>query len=112
MTEEILKRIDILAAKLEVASGELWRILLLQSKVEFFEAVIFTILFALIAFVCFKISYNFTQKEGYLEDAGAIFVGCTGIVFSILCLINISIAIQAGVNPEYVALKKILEILK
>jgi small-conductance mechanosensitive channel len=119
--EEILKRLDAIAEKLGVAAQHLWSVLVRQAYIESVAQVVTGILLIVAAVVIVRFvkrSYDreMTRQLNGLYDSHEAIGQFFGFV---LC----SIAIVAGVsvitfgclgiaNPEYYALKEILETLR
>jgi hypothetical protein len=108
MTEEILKRVDALAAKLGVAAGELWRILVTQAKLESYYSIVWAVLFTTVAALLGYVSYKLLRSamlENYSDNGGpgvfaafcAVAALCVGLGFT-------QSAFTGIYNPEYKAL--------
>jgi uncharacterized membrane protein YraQ (UPF0718 family) len=129
LSKEVLTRLDAIAAKLGVAAGEVWRILLKQAFVESVVQVVVGVLLAITAAIVVKWFYsrvladqafnaNIKEEHSYdyyrakRDPAGWV----TGMVLcSIAGLVAIGVAISGilGVmNPEYYALRELLSVLK
>jgi Mn2+/Fe2+ NRAMP family transporter len=111
MNEEILKRIDVLAAKLNTTGEHLWRVLVAQQKVE---AIMGLLLFLL--GVCIIVSVIWYVHKLWKSDynPGDVDVMMTFVVVVIgivVCGVNFDWWGRL-INPEYYALKEILEVLK
>jgi hypothetical protein len=117
MKEEILKRLDALAAKLGVASDKLWQILLAQGQIERTMTIVWVAL-SLAATVAsgLLILRNAKRFSDASYDSGSLYLGNI-IVFSVIGLISLcacmgSLSYLSGViNPEYFALRQILEVV-
>lgn len=118
MNEEILKRIDLLAAKLGVTADHIWAVLVKQARVEAAEWIIWSLFWFILSGACAYMSrwlYKLEKtgnRSHEVEEAYFLFAAVpSGIAFVIAagCLANI---LTLFVNPEYWALKQIMEMMK
>lgn len=114
MTDEILKRIDALAAKLGVASDHLWRVLTQQARIEAIEDLAWAALFfALSGASIWAIRWVIARRDddNIPGELGVVSVIAALVFFVVACN---CIAGTPGMflNPEYWALKQILETVK
>jgi hypothetical protein len=111
MNEEILKRIDVLAAKLNTTGEHLWGVLLIQqrkdaiTKILLFVAGLYLIWLSVRAFRKLP-GAGFHDEPKYI--IGGIVSGVVGVFFAAFGFDWWGHLI----NPEYYALKEILEMLK
>jgi len=113
MDEVLTVGLEKLIVFLESASPELWRILVKQSFVEGWQAVAWAVAFVLVAVFCL---YNARRlgrigKRDYDQEQTRTF-SWGGLVIAIAFAIAFVVA-AAGVfyNPEYHAIKEMLELL-
>jgi|SRR5579872_1815508 len=119
--EEIFKRLDALADKLHVASGELWRIVLRQARVE----VASDLLWILVSIILIVLSYRRVRwainkicsrqdRYNWPDDATLWLwpAALTTIVFTIVLVVNISEIWTPLLNPEFYALDTILRAIR
>jgi uncharacterized membrane-anchored protein len=119
VTEEILKRVDALAAKLGVAAGELWRILVTQAKVEAWISAGWSVVFAIATAVAGGFSYwliiSAIRRVRTDSDDSTGGVGLLlGLLSVVLLIMTFGFAQEAAsgfLNPEYQALKLLKEAL-
>lgn len=110
MTDEVLKRLDALAAKLGVASAHLWEVLTRQARIEAIEDVFWALMWLTISvFLGFVSKILFFKKEQ--PDAGLV-VAIVSLVCFVAACGCISNTPGMFFNPEYWALKQILDTLK
>lgn len=116
MNDEILKRIDALAAKLGVAGAELWRILVKQAKVDAISDVAWAIVSIAIIFGVIKLEYWAVRRNEKEEDDWiigitiiSVIVGVTFLIVGIASLMDLPTALF---NPEYRALELLKHAIK
>jgi len=108
MQEELLKRLDALAAKLGVAAEHLWDVLVRQGQIEGMRGVVL----AVVGFVVMLIAGR-KAARAFRENRDDATMG-----WVILCFLSGGAALvgQADawylLNPEYFALRQLLELLK
>lgn len=110
MNEEILKRIDVLAAKMGVASEQLWAALIRQAHIEgVFD--MWTLCSASVVTVL-SLVYFYLIRDDYGAYLGRVFSTIFAIVcFVIWCACGGDI-LAALHNPEYWAANRILSALR
>lgn len=113
MNQEILNRLDALAAKLGIASSHLWEVLVRQGQVELVQHLTaFAIFFVFTIMSFFWLRYCLRQ-----DDYDWTFWGWASSVFIWVCFF-ISFGITTGtitqylISPEYYAFREIGKILK
>jgi hypothetical protein len=109
MQQEILKRLDALAEKLGVAANHLWQVLVLQVHNE----AIVLLVVGTIAFIAGSAVATWGHRNLDEQGEGAAFAivfgwGLVAVVGG-LCITH---GILYLLNPEYYALKEILEVLR
>jgi hypothetical protein len=103
MNQELLQRLDALAAKLGVASEKIWDVLVYQGHV----AGIVGAVVAGISVIGFYATYKLAKKyDGY--DEGPIIFAVVVVCISILLLIIGIYNALYLLNPEYYAVEKLL----
>ena len=113
MTDEILKRLDALSAKLGVAAGHLWEILVRQARVDAFENVLLCILSLCGVCVFVRLASWVLKKADEEWAAFAFGCACVGAVAcSIASLVGFCSLWTPLLNPEYFAFQKIVEAFK
>jgi zinc transporter ZupT len=109
VNEEILKRLDALAAKLGVTAQYLWGVLIRQAVVEgALDAGLF-VAGAAVAFWCFQRAKELIKDE---EDDTAVFPIAIGFVVSVVACGFLYSSICELANPGYFALDKIMKVIK
>jgi uncharacterized membrane-anchored protein len=120
MNKELLNYIETMSAKLGVAAEHLYAILVRQSYVsaitELITLAIFLVVSGYAFYFCYK-KYWKTQQEKNWSDEDQWFVSSIilGIVFGIVVIIALFVipdAIGRFINPEYYAIKELLEVAK
>ena len=107
MKEEILKRLDILAAKFSTTADHLWGVLIKQARVEAISDAL--LLCAVLVGVWYTIKWGrwiVTKCEDEIVWIPFGLVSIVLIVIGIVCLTSIPTEL---LNPEYFALKRVLE---
>ena len=121
--QEVLSRVDALAAKLGIAAQHVWEIYVQQAKVEAIRDVITTVLFLLIAFGLFKaipFFWGLKQKaasvDRYEDGAGW---AAAAIISGVLILPAVGLvlgflysAVGEWINPQYWAFQHLVLDLK
>lgn len=113
MTDQILQRIDALAAKLGVTAPYLWGVLIKQARVEVLTDAICMVVFSVGIYVCYRVGRRYATVTS--EDGGDILcVLCVGAAMIMLVsLIVVSRKISTPLfNPEFYALQQINELFK
>lgn len=130
MKEELLKRLDIFASKLGVASEHLWMILVKQAKIIAIQDGIEIILYGILWIIAYKYIlfllvriggidiYNSAISSEYRHKSTGVYVLgitliCTLVIITFFLALSDCYELITGFyNPEYLAFKKILEQLK
>lgn len=108
LTSEILKRIDVLAEKLGVASGQLWSVMIAQARIEGITMLIIAGVLALVAVGLARLVKRFWRSE---DDDGVIVVGgSVGCVAASAIAFGYAIgSLTPLLNPQYWALQEIIK---
>ena len=111
MNQETLKLIESLATKLGVTSEHLWGVLLKQERIDAMFALSGIIIFLFVILGLLLIAFlNWNSKN---LDEQKISLLAVGLFFSIGLFIYSSYSfVQPFFNPEYEALKKLIEIAR
>jgi hypothetical protein len=118
MNEEVLKRLDLLAAKLSTTGAHLWEVLVKQAYAEAADLFIWMIAALALTVVFIALSRRMFRRSNEVgENKGDhIFVGVVSalaaVLTSTLAVSSFASIIKTLMNPEYFALTKILEVLK
>ncbi len=114
MNDEILKRLDILAAKLGITAQYLWGVLVKQARIEMYADIGWSILLsgmlALFLWVLRKLYISPNERE--MDGIAALGLAIASIIVFIFLVVSVSGALTEGLNPEYWALNHIMEKLK
>ncbi|MBU8921721.1 MAG: hypothetical protein KOO63_07860 [Bacteroidales bacterium] len=125
LQDEVLLRLDAMAAKLGVAASHIWEVLVARAYLEWIDAVaILVMLLAL--YPLQKMIYsiwaaNFDKESGggyndwTKQDCRTVVLSVTAILvvfFGILGVLETVEAFKAGMAPEYWALNKLQYILR
>lgn len=119
LKEELLKRLDVLAAQLGTTSEYIWEVLIKQARVEAVISVV-AVAFGIVLLVigCYlgrRLAVN--VKEIIEADTPALFIGhlfggLLGVFIGLVLIrVHFHTALTAYFNPEYWALQKVLSLL-
>lgn len=123
LTDEVLVRVDALAAKLGVAAEHLWEIFTTQSVISGWSSLIVTgsvMLVALITFVVVirrrmkgHLLWNDESKDGHPTIDGVLLWPSVAALFvtTMVMIVNASGWIAKILNPEYAAWREIKKLL-
>jgi hypothetical protein len=126
MTQELLKRLDALAAKLGMAATAIWQMYVLQARIDGMECLAFSLLTMIAAFVCDKVALKemkrplsgLKKRDDYdlLVDAdnhnyGYFMFGASAVFFGIACICSVNAA-DLLCNPGLAAFQRIISALK
>lgn len=94
MTDEVLKRIDALAAKLGVTADHIWSVLMRQARIEGIEWVLWGTLWLIVgSYMLNRTLWMWRMEQTHNDDhfISCIFGGIAGVlyIFSTCCLANI-----------------------
>ena len=106
MQQELLNRLDALAAKLGTTAEHLWGVLIYQARIDALVSAIGFVVFGLITMFLYKVVRNADDEIDRIFPAVGMVI-TFGI--AIACLFSIWTPL---LNPEYFALQKVLEVLK
>jgi hypothetical protein len=115
LSQEILSRVDALAAKLGVTAQYLWGVLIRQAKFEavsIFLAIGACCLVTLLVFLKYR-EVAAREDSPCLDDHPALSFATTGIALMDVFIVALSIRLLPTLlfNPEYYALEKVLKAL-
>lgn len=110
MNEEILKRLDLLAEKMGVATGQMWQALVFQARVEAIQDGIVLGLCLLAGYFLYRWARQIIRDQP--DEVVWVPWGVISAVVVILGLCCISSIPTELFNPNYFALQKILEAVK
>ena len=109
MTDEILKRIDAMAAKLGVTAGQMWGVLVKQARIEAIEDICWGLFWLMLAAICARIAWKGYKSDEDLGDAVMICGSVVGIIFMLVAMGYIAGTPGMLLNPQYWALKELLK---
>lgn len=101
MNEEILKRIDALAAKLNTTGEQLFGVLVKQSRIDGIEYTVYAAICCLVALSCVVWMFNALEDENGDQQAGAILVGLAALFAGFMFADR---AIVGLFNPQFGAI--------
>lgn len=110
MNEELLKRLDLLAAKLNTTGEALWASLIRQARIDAIQDSIIT-LGLLVAAYGFYRYIRWAAKDD--DDGGHTLFAIVGSVVTVILLFVYAPSIATEfLNPQYYAFDKIVHLLK
>lgn len=114
MNEEILNRLDIVAAKLNVATSALWQAAVKQSMMEGIESLVLVVVFGLIGWISITHAKTIYQRngEGEYDDVFLLILMMVIIVSGVVCTLQSLYAMDYLVNPEFSAIRIIVNLMK
>lgn len=118
MNQEVLSRLDALAAKLGVAANHLWGVLVRQAYVDALGSLLFALIAAALTYGFYRVVlYGRAEKwyDGYDTELAVVGTGVVGVglvVCVVIALVQLVAGIQNVANPEYFALRHVLGALK
>lgn len=114
MTKEILERIDAIGAKLGVAAGHLYGVLVRQATVDAWRDMILAGVFGVFVGVCaWLVKKSIKEEFGHHDDGFIAFVsGIVGVGLAILMFVFAYTSVGEFMNPEFYAIHNILDALK
>lgn len=101
MNQELLARLDALAAKMGVASGMLWAAFVRQAYINLLMWVTFDIIFAVAAVLGLRAFCRRYEDDAFLP-------GAIAVVAAVIFLMGTLDAVGGALNPTYYATSKIL----
>ncbi len=108
MTDEILKRIDALAAKLGVTVNHLWAVLVKEARIEALESIGWGLMW-----FTFSLYLTLFCKAAWKRDDRnldvPIAVGAIALVCFLAACYEVSGTVGMILNPEYWALKEVMK---
>lgn len=111
MNEELLKRIDAIAAKFSVTGDHLWKVLVAQSRIEALQDGICALIALAAACGLAKLSHWIYKQEDDSVELFMIALVAAVVAAAIACVYILSIPTEL-LNPEYFALHRIMESIK
>lgn len=110
MTDEILKRLDLLATKLSTTVDHLWGVLLYQARIEAIGDSIGLLIILIAGYWVYRWA-RWVVKSG-ADDIIWFPIGASVIALTILLFAELSSLPTELFNPQYFALHRIMESLK
>jgi cytochrome bd-type quinol oxidase subunit 1 len=116
ITEEVLKRIDALAAKLGVVAEHLWEVLVRQAAIDGYVHLAWAAVLFVISTVLVTVSYRLYKRAMQNDTNDGPGYGFCAVMFFLLGLLcflggsvgNVMNAISELANPEFAALKLLI----
>jgi hypothetical protein len=121
MNEQIQSMLLKVAEKLGTTAEHLWEVLVKQAQIKGYCDIFWIILLPVLFWIWYKAArYVQINSDNDKHDEGVTFFATVGlviaagvlIILSIWTVCDLPITIACFVNPEYVALKSLLEMLK
>jgi len=100
--------IDALGAKLGLAAGQIWNVMLMQAKIEGIADIILAIVAAVVFVGCSWV-VRYAYRELLDDDGPVIVIAGVGLIAMCVMFSYLFAAISALANPGYWALKEILK---
>jgi len=111
LSEELLARLDLLAAKLNTTGEHLWEVLTRQGYIVGAYG-LFTLVAGLLMVVaacyCWNKAYKLDKDNDYDWAGGLGFLGVLSGILAIVGIVNGLVQTRFLFNPEYYALTKVL----
>lgn len=118
LSEELLKRLDLVAGKMGQAGSYLWQLAVRQAYIEGVKAVLAVIFCAVLLRTAYVLIPRFYAK-GVEQDwdeamplVGVILSCGVAFIAAIVLIVNTHIAVDALGNPQFFALRLLLEQVK
>lgn len=110
--QQVLSRVDQLAAKLGVAAGYIWTIYVRQARVEAITDGISALALAALAFAAVRLVIKWGKEKDDEHDFAV--AGLAGVVVfaTISASVLVYTALQAVLNPQYWAFQQMMQDLK
>lgn len=111
MNEELLKRFDIIANKLGVASEHIYSVLLKEAWLEGFYGIFWVVC----GIICTKFTlklFKSTNNNSYDDNTVIIFLGVLLGIASLVIIICGLIEVTTLFNPEATAIQNLFKLLK
>jgi hypothetical protein len=111
MNEQTAKLLDELAAKLQVTSAHLREVLVAQAYVSSVTSLAVFVAMLIVAYALVK----YYKSLEILDDGHIVLFGFATVLYFFYIfgfLLSLDIIVSGFVNPEYVALKEVLTVLK
>jgi hypothetical protein len=113
VVNEIIARLDILGAKLNVAGSAIWETLVRQASVQPICNFVALAILCIIALIC---AINFCKKADWKNGNGWTFSTVVSVLtfvpsFIVMCVIYSDFVTSIN-NPEYLALRELMSILR
>ncbi len=109
--QELIKRLDALAAQLGTTGAYLWEVLVRQAKISGYTDLGCTVFLGALTYAGYKMARILWDKHeedgGYA--VGAVLIGCVSVGISIWTVVTLQVAVLELSNPSYYALEKILQ---
>jgi hypothetical protein len=121
MQEKLTQYIEVLAQKLGVAAEHLYGVLVRQAKVEgIIGLILYGVLIPALLFVSYKVVSMAIKKWDDIYEAdlemptilGIIFLLAITVIITICGFMDIPGDIGRLINPEYYAIKELLDVIK
>jgi len=114
--EELTGVLEQLALKLGTTTEYLWGVLISQARISAITDLIYIILVSIIGIIIYKVHKNLMKEDkyDYYEEpliAVMFIVSFVWCVLFIACFFSIGNIINGFFNPEYWALKEILDVV-
>lgn len=116
MKEEILVRFDLLVAKVSEISPDIWTIYIKQQYAKGFLAIVSFAIFISLLLCCIKNGYKYWTDEKAKEEK-KVFWAVSSVIIGLICFLCFLELLMGScflrvINPEYYAIKDLINILK
>ena len=112
MTDEILKRLDLLAAKLSTTVDHLWGVLLFQARIEAISDGLALVVTLFAAYWVYRWGRWVAKNENQVDDLVWFPIGVLSVALGVIVFAELAYLPTELFNPQYFALHRILESLK
>lgn len=112
MQDEILKRLDALAEQMGIATGHLWEVMVRQATISGIVDMAWALVLIFVVIVGWKIGkWGVSGNDGKGSEPATVLGGLMLTIGSISFAMSLTYGIQELLNPEFYALKNILDVL-
>jgi hypothetical protein len=112
LQDAIFTRLDAIAAKLGVAAGHIWPVLVRQATVDGVRDLITAGVLGVGAFYLAKLARYLNNKEDWLDDFAIIMSAISALILAGVSIIYLCSSVGELINPEYYAFSGLKDLFK